>query len=49
MSNHSYPNTINTDKNLTYTKAIVELKAEGKCSKDLEHRQVKYLNNIIES
>jgi len=25
------------------------LKAAGKCSPDLEHRQVKYLNNIIES
>ncbi len=49
IPNHSHPNTINTDKNPTYIKAIVELKAEGKCSKNLEHRQVKYLNNIIES
>jgi len=48
-SSHSHPNTINTDKNPTYTKAIVELKAEGRCSSGLEHRQVKYLNNIIES
>ena len=49
ISNHSHPGTINTDKNPTYIKAIIELKAEGKCSKNLEHRQVKYLNNIIES
>lgn len=46
---HSHPATINTDKNPTYNKAIAELKAVGKCSEGLEHRQVKYLNNIIES
>jgi IS6 family transposase len=45
----AYPSTINTDRNPTYAKAILELKAEGKCHEDLEHRQVKYLNNIIES
>ncbi len=28
---------------------ITELKAEGRCHMDLEHRQVKYINNIIES
>ena len=44
-----HPSSINTDKNPTYNKAIAELKAEGKCSKNLEHLQVKYLNNIIES
>ena len=49
IPDHSHPNTINTDKNPTYGKAILELKAEGKCRKDLEHRQMKYLNNIIES
>jgi transposase-like protein len=43
------PRFINTDKNPSYTKAISELKKEGKCSAELEHRQVKYLNNIIES
>lgn len=43
------PGVINTDKNPSYTKAISELKEEGKCSAELEHRQVKYLNNIIES
>jgi transposase, IS6 family len=45
----AYPSTINTDKNPTYNKAITELKTEGKCPSYLEHRQVKYLNNIIES
>ncbi len=29
--------------------AITELKAEGKCPPDTVHRQVKYLNNIIEA
>jgi transposase-like protein len=43
------PGVINTDKNPSYIKAIAELKEEGKCSAELEHRQVKYLNNIIES
>ena len=43
------PRTINTDKNPSYTKAISDLKAEGKIPKDLEHRQVKYLNTLIES
>ena len=28
---------------------ITELKAEGKCPPDTVHRQVKYLNNIIEA
>lgn len=46
---YSHPNSINTDKNPIYSKAITELKAAGKCNPDLEHRQVRYLNNIIES
>jgi IS6 family transposase len=46
---YAHPESINTDKNSTYIQAIKQLKAEGKCSADLEHRQVKYLNNIIES
>lgn len=45
----SHPETINTDKNPTYGKALAQLKAGGKCSPDLKHRQVKYLNNIIEA
>ena len=46
---YAHPKTINTDKNPSYGRAITELKAEGRCHIDLEHRQVKYLNNIIES
>jgi len=46
---HSHPPTINTDKNSTYAKAISDLKLGGKCANDLKHRQIKYLNNIIES
>ena len=43
------PHTINTDKAATYGVAISELKAEGKCREETEHRQVKYLNNIVEA
>ena len=45
----SKPPTINTDKNRSYGSAIKKMKAEGKCPSDLTHRQVKYLNNSIES
>jgi transposase-like protein len=40
---------INTDKAPTYAAAIAELKNEGKCPKETEHRQVKYLNNVVEA
>ena len=40
---------INTDKAQTYAAAIAELKKEGKCPKETEHRQVKYLNNVVEA
>lgn len=43
------PASINTDKAASYGAAISELKKEGKCPPDLIHRQVKYLNNIVES
>jgi transposase, IS6 family len=43
------PRVINTDKNPAYSEAIAELKKEGVIPKELEHRQVKYLNNRIES
>ncbi len=46
---YAHPKSINTDKNPTYIQAIKQLKGEGKCSPTLEHRRVKYLNNIIES
>jgi transposase-like protein len=49
IPDYSYPISINTDKNPAYEKAIKKLKAYGKCSAELEHRQVRYLNNIIES
>ena len=45
----AYPSTINTDKAPTYNAAITELKAEGNCLPDIVHRQVKYLNNMIEA
>ena len=42
------PRIVNTDKAPTYAAALAELGAEGKCREDLEHRQVKHLNNIVE-
>ncbi len=45
----AHPVSINTDKAPTYGPAIAELKKEGKCPKDMVHRQVKYLNNIVEA
>jgi transposase-like protein len=43
------PEIINTDKAPTYDVAISELKAEGKCPEKTVHRQVKYLNNVVEA
>ena len=40
---------LNTDKAPTYAGAIAELKAEGKCPNETRHRQVKYLNNVVEA
>ncbi|HFQ8834539.1 TPA: IS6-like element IS1006 family transposase [Escherichia coli] len=42
------PQVINTDKAPTYGRALSRLKWEGKCPPDLEHRQIKYKNNVIE-
>jgi IS6 family transposase len=42
------PETINTDQNEAYGKAIRRLKQEGRIEAGLEHRQVKYLNNRLE-
>ena len=42
------PRVINTDKAHTYGRALSRLKQEGKCPEDLEHRQIKYKNNVIE-
>ena len=43
------PYLINTDKAGCYMTPIKELKAEGLLPKDSQHRQVKYLNNIVEA
>jgi len=43
------PGKINTDKNPAYGEAIRELKKEGLLPTDCLHRQVKYLNNRLES
>ena len=43
------PEVINTDKAPTYAAALAELKDEGKCPKNTQHPQVKYLNNIVEA
>ncbi|GHO60409.1 hypothetical protein KSB_88840 [Ktedonobacter robiniae] len=42
------PRVINVDKNAAYPKAIAELKAAGVLPIQVELRQVKYLNNLIE-
>ena len=49
MKSWAHPQTINTDKTPTFGPAIAELKKEGKCPEDTVHRQVKYLNNIVEA
>ena len=43
------PAIINTDRAAPYGVALAELKKEGKCPKDTVHRQVKYLNNVVEA
>ena len=43
------PEVINTDKAPTYAIAIAELKDEGRCPEETVHRQVKYLNNVVEA
>ena len=42
------PRVINTDKAGSYTPAIAAAKAEGALEQETEHRQVKYLNNLVE-
>lgn len=49
MKQWEKPEIINTDKAPTYGIAISELKAEGKCPEETVHRQVKYLNNVVEA
>src|SRR3546814_12371399 len=43
------PATLNTDKAPSYGAAITGLKREGKLDRETAHRQVKYLNNVIEA
>ncbi|MBB6487818.1 transposase-like protein [Rhizobium lusitanum] len=43
------PTVANTDKAPTYGIAIAQLKAEGKCPDDLAHRQVKFLNDVVDA
>ncbi|WP_344919384.1 IS6 family transposase, partial [Azospirillum formosense] len=43
------PTVINTDKAPTYGPALAELKAESRCPEETVHRQVKYLNNVVEA
>ena len=43
------PTVVNTDKAPTHSAALAELKQEGRCPQDTLHRQVKYLNNVIEA
>ncbi|WP_372364928.1 IS6 family transposase [Candidatus Uabimicrobium sp. HlEnr_7] len=43
------PRVINTDKAGCYSAAIRELKEESTLPQETQHRQVKYLNNIVQS
>src|SRR3546814_6439080 len=43
------PAALNTDKAPSYVAAITELMREGKLDRETAHRQVKYLNNVIEA
>ncbi len=43
------PKTLNTDKHASYAHAIALLKKRGLLRKDVKHRQMKFLNNGIES
>ena len=49
MKDWEKPEIINTDRAPAYAVAIAGLKAEGKCPEDTLHRQVKYLNNVVEA
>lgn len=47
-ASQSAPRVINVDKNAASPKAIMELKAARSFPEEVELRQVKYLNNLIE-
>ena len=42
------PRVINVDKHAAYPKAMADLKASGVLPQQVELRQVKYLNNLVE-
>ncbi len=42
------PRVITVDKNAAYPVAIETLKAEGTIAEEMELRQIKYLNNVID-
>ncbi|KTQ85443.1 transposase [Aureimonas ureilytica] len=48
-SPHHRPSVISTDKNLAYNEAIASLRKEGRLPPTCQHRQVKFLNNRLES
>ena len=43
------PEVINTDKLPTYGIANLKLKAQSKCPEKTVHRQIKYVNNVVET
>jgi len=49
MKEYEKPVTINTDQAPSYEQAIRELKKEGFLRNTVHHRNVKYLNNRIET
>lgn len=49
MKDYEKPRVINTDLAPSYDRAIQELKQEGLLHKEVLHRKVKFLNNIIEA
>ncbi len=48
-SPHHRPTVISTDKNPATNEAIAALRPEGRLASHCRHRQVKYLNNRLES
>ncbi|MBB4000275.1 IS6 family transposase [Aureimonas pseudogalii] len=48
-SPHNRPSVISTDKNPAYNEAIASLRREGRLAATCQHRQIKYLNNRLES
>lgn len=49
MKHREKPITLNTDKTPSYSVAVIGLRCEGRLGRETVHRQVKYLNNVIEA